>query len=81
MAHLDCASECDKEDDCIAIETNGWNNRLGQLGPCYLFTDSGEEEIINGECERGYNIRSGDQKCFKKEDRGVRYIFFATLNI
>ena len=61
MSHHQCESECDKESKCIAIETNGWNKKSGQHGPCWLFTDSGEDEIVIGRC-----VTNGDQKCFEK---------------
>ena len=65
MSHSDCASKCDRKSDCIAIETNGWNEESGQHGPCWLFEDSGETEITNGKC----NI-DGDTKCFEKIKQG-----------
>ena len=61
MSHAQCASECNKESRCIALESNGWNEMSGQHGPCYLYEDSGKEQITNGECNT-----SGDKKCYEK---------------
>ena len=64
MSHAECATKCDEKQDCIAIETNGWNKEEGQHGPCYFFTESTEKEITNGRC-----ITNGDQKCFAKVEK------------
>ena len=63
---IECESDCNENENCVAIETNGWlkNPELGS-GKCFQFhwtqSENKGSEIINGNC-----VTTGDQKCFQK---------------
>ena len=64
MNQIDCEAGCDDDPDCVAVETNGWNdNPTAAGGPCYHFNWNGVAGtgIINGNCDT-----TGNQKCWQK---------------